>query len=73
MMYASILQFHWMLNVACGRSSDGENWTVAEIVAENQIFPMLVSRSRKWQFWTHSEEQYAALLTYEVNSSKNDF
>jgi hypothetical protein len=25
MMYASILQFHWMLNVACGRSSDGEN------------------------------------------------
>jgi hypothetical protein len=34
---------------------------------------MLVSRSQKWQFWTRSKEQCAALLTHKVNSSKNDF
>jgi hypothetical protein len=25
MMYASIVQFYWMLNEACGRSNNGEN------------------------------------------------
>jgi hypothetical protein len=30
----------------------------------------LVSKSWKWQFWTHSKEQCAALLTHEVNSAK---
>ena len=35
MMYASIVQYYWLLNEACGRSNDGENWTVPEIVAEN--------------------------------------
>ena len=25
MMYASVEQFYWMLNEACGRSNDGEN------------------------------------------------
>ena len=34
-MYASVEQFSLMLNEACGRSNDGENWNVPEIVAEN--------------------------------------
>ena len=34
MMYASVEQFSLMLNEACGRSNNGENWNVPEIVAE---------------------------------------
>jgi len=42
MVYSSILQlqFYWMINEAYGRSNNGENWTVAEIVAEKWMFPM---------------------------------
>jgi hypothetical protein len=34
MMYASIEQFYSVLNEACGRSNNRENWNVLEIVAD---------------------------------------
>ena len=68
-MYTSILQFLWCLT----KLVEGQTMEKTELYQKLWLKIELVSRSQKWQFWTCSKEQCAALLTHEVNSSKNHF